>query len=471
MARAGWEVTVLEKNATPGGRARQLRADGFLFDMGPSWYWMPDVFEKFFAAFGRKPGDYYDLIRLNPSYRVVWPDGDSDIPADAACLGRLLESWETGASLRLEQFLQEAAQKYRIGMERLVYKPGLSLTEFADRDTLLGVLRLDVFTSMKKHVRRYFRHPRIRQLMEFPVLFLGALPGRTPALYSLMNHADISGGTWYPYGGMYSVVQGIHKLALELGVQFRFSEPVTGFETGPSSVREVITQQGRYEADAVIAGADYHHVESLLPLRLRNYSTSYWDRRRMAPSCLIYYVGVDKKLPGLRHHTLFFDASLDAHGREIYDTPLWPSDPLFYVCAASVTDASVAPEGHENLFFLVPVATGLEDTLEITERYFQIILDRFERRTGHSIRNNIVFRRAFAGSEFISDYNSFRGNAYGLANTLMQTAVMKPKCRNRRLRNLYYTGQLTVPGPGVPPSLISGEVVAGVALSTQKQRL
>ena len=463
MAKAGWDVTVLEKQSTPGGRARQLKADGFTFDMGPSWYWMPDVFERYFGCFGKKVSDYYELERLDPSYRVYWHEGHSEIPANYEDLKKLFESIEPGSGKKLDDFLAEAAYKYDVGINKLVYKPGQSLTEFLDWETIKGVFKLDVFTSMDKHIGKFFKHPKLRQLMEFPVLFLGALPKDTPALYSLMNYADIKLGTWYPKKGMYSVVEGMYKLATELGVKFEFDSNVTAINIDNGKATKVEVEGGKaYDADVVIGGADYHFVETkLLPENYRTYSDKYWDKRLMAPSCLLYYVGLDKKVQGVPHHSLFFDADFEVHGKEIYTTQKWPTDPLFYVSISSVTDETVAPAGCDNLVFLIPVAAGLDaDTEELREKYFQKILNRFEKKTGQQISNNIIYKKSYSISNFVTDYNSYKGNAYGLANTLMQTAIFRPSCRSIKIKNLFYTGQLTVPGPGVPPSLISGEVVA-----------
>ncbi len=468
MAKAGWKVTVLEKHPIPGGRARQMKAEGFVFDMGPSWYWMPDVFERYFQQFGRSVSDYYTLDRLDPSYRVYWNDGPVDIPADFIALQKLFDSIEPGSGVQLEKFLAEAAYKYEVGINKLVFKPGQSLTEFLDWDLVKGLFRLDVFNSMRSHVAKYFTNPRLKELMEFPVLFLGALPQQTPALYSLMNYADIKGGTWFPKGGMYRIVQGMYDLALELGVNFCFENDVKEIVIDKGVAKKVIAiaangEERSYEADVVIGGADYHHVETkLLAKEYRSYSDAYWDKRVMAPGCILYYVGLNKKLKGIQHHSLFFDTSFEVHGKEIYTTKEWPTDPLFYVSATSVTDPTAAPEGCENLFLLIPVAAGLEnDTEELREKYFDQILTRMEKHLGQSIKESIIYKKSFAHSDFVHDYNAFKGNAYGLANTLTQTAVLKPSCRSKKVRNLFYTGQLTVPGPGVPPSLISGEVVAG----------
>ena len=469
MAKAGWQVQVLEKNSMPGGRARKMLIDGFTFDMGPSWYWMPDVFEHFFNQFGRKVSDYYTLERLDPSYRVYWPDGPIDIPADYNQLRALFESLETGSGEMLDKFLEEAAYKYDVGIRKLVFKPGQSLTEFVDWQLMSGVFKLDVFTSMKKHVSRHFKNEKLRELMEFPVLFLGALPEDTPALYSLMNFADIKGGTWYPKGGMYSIVDAMYQLARELGVTFHFDSPVTSLEIKDDVVEKVITAETAYTADVVIGGADYHHIETdLLPPAYRSYTPQYWDSRVMAPGCLLYYVGLNKKLSNIQHHTLFFDVSFQVHGQEIYKTKKWPTSPLFYVSATSVTDKDSAPAGCENLFFLIPVATGLtNDSEDLRESYFEMIVERFEKHIGESIRQNIIVKKSFAQQDFVNDYNAFKGNAYGLANTLLQTAILKPSIRSKKVKNLFYTGQLTVPGPGVPPSLISGEVVAGQIIKTK----
>jgi len=466
MAKAGWRVRVIEKHAMPGGRARQLTKDGFAFDMGPTWYWMPDVFEKYFAAFGKKVSDYYELKRLDPSYRIYWDDCETDVPADLKQFKALLNSFEKGAGNRLDAFLKEAGYKYKVGIEKLVYKPGFSIAEFADWNVIRGMFRLDVLTSVESHIKKYFKHPRIRQMLEFPVLFLGATAADTPALYSLMNYADIVKGTWYPTGGMYSVVNGMYQLALELGVDFQFSETVTRIDIQSKKAKTVVTDIGEYEADVVIGGADYHFIEkNLLPSEARMYNEEYWNRRMMAPSCLLYYVGLNKKLKNVAHHSLFFDSSFAEHAKDIYQRKEWPENPLFYVSAATATDASIAPAGCENLVFLIPVASGLQhDDETLREKYFQNILQRFEARIGEKVQESIVVKETFSVTDFEREYNSFRGNAYGLANTLMQTAIFRPRCRSKKLKNLFYTGQLTVPGPGVPPSLISGEVVAGQVL-------
>ncbi len=357
MAKAGWKVTVIEKNATAGGRASQLRAEGFTFDMGPSWYWMPDVFERFFAQFNRRVSDYYSLTRLDPSYRVYWDKTHSDIPANYESLRSFFEQTEPGTAVKLDRYLEEAAVKYKIGMQDLVYKPGQSLTEFMDWNVVRNIFKLDVFTSVKSHIAKYFKDSRLRQLMEFPVLFLGALPENTPALYSLMNYADMVGGTWYPEGGMFTIVKAMQQLAEEQGVEFIFNEEAREIVIEKGKATRLVTNRGAYEADAVISGADYHFTEAcLLPRESRSYSESYWDKKILAPSCLLYYVGLNKKLDGVLHHSLFFDVPFDRHAAQIYADPQWPDNPLFYLSVSSKTDKAAAPPGCENLVILIPVA-------------------------------------------------------------------------------------------------------------------
>ena len=471
LAKLGWDVTVVEKHDQPGGRARHFKTDGFTFDMGPSWYWMPDVFDRYFASFGSLTSDFYELIRLDPSYRIYWEQGEMDVPADYKSLKSVFESLEPGAGHKLDAFMEEAAYKYKVGINKLVFKPGQSILEFLDAELIAGLFKLDVFNDIKAHIGKYFKNPQIRQMMEFPVLFLGALPENTPALYSLMNYADVKLGTWFPKGGMYKIVEGMHKLAVQQGVKFYFDKTITGIDVVGGKARGVKTADGMYyQADVVVGAADYNFIETqLLDPQYRSYTNAYWEKRVMAPGCLIYYVGVNIKIPALQHHSLFFDVPFGKHAAEIYTDPQWPTDPLFYLSATSVTDSSQAPEGCENLFFLIPVAAGLNgDDDKIRDHYFDILCERLLERSGIDIRKHIVYKRAYAYSDFVNDYNAFKGNAYGLANTLMQTAILKPSCRSKKVSNLYYTGQLTVPGPGVPPSLISGEVVAKLINAEQK---
>jgi phytoene desaturase len=472
LAREGFNVTVFEKNSTAGGRARKFEVDGFNFDMGPSWYWMPEIFDQYFAHFGKTTSEYYQLKRLDPSYRIYFAKNDwLDVPAEIGPLCKMFDDLEPGSSESLVKFLADAKFKYDSGMNTMVHKPGLSFGELLDPKMLRGIFKLDLFQSMSDHIRKYFRDPRLIKMLEFPVLFLGASPDKIPALYSLMNYADMSLGTWYPMGGMYRVIEGMKSLALDLGVNFRFDHTVDRIEMANKRVKGLWANKVFHQADYVVASADYHHVEqNLLPEAFRTYSPSYWQSRVMAPSCLLFFVGVNKKIKNLCHHNLFFDQDFSVHTKEIYDTPKWPTAPQFYLCCPSKTDSSIAPEGYENLFILVPVAPGLEDDETTREKYFTSIIHRIEKLTGNQFLENIIYKKSYAHNDFIADYNAFRGNAYGLANTLMQTANLKPRIANKNISNLFYTGQLTVPGPGVPPSLISGQVVAK-ELMKRHQRL
>lgn len=462
LAQHGFAVTILEKNDQTGGRARLFNENGFSFDMGPSWYWMPDVMEKYFNRFGKSAADYFDLKRLDPSYQVIFGKDDVwEMPADYESLRCLFEKNEKGSAGKLDQFLKEAKYKYETGMNDFVYKPSLHISEFIDRRVWSAMFRLDLLQSFSKHIRRYFKDSRILQLLEFPVLFLGAMPSKTPALYSLMNYADISLGTWYPIGGMYKLVQAMTDLAIEKGVNIQLNKPVRSIRSAVNNQIEVTTHNENLTADILVASADYHHIEQqVLDKEDRTYSPEYWDKRTMAPSSIIFYIGVNKKLPRLLHHNLFFEEAFTEHAKAIYEQPSWPEKPLFYVCCPSKTDASVAPPGMENIFILIPVAAGLTPTNDIIDRYYGDIIKKMAIFCGEDFSQNIIYKRSYTGSDFVSDYNSYKGNAYGLANTLMQTAFMKPAIRSKKIKNLFYTGQLTVPGPGVPPSIISGQVVA-----------
>lgn len=462
LADKGYDVTILEKNDSPGGRCRKFEAEGFTFDMGPSWYWMPDIFEQYFGLFGKKPSDYYDLIRLDPSYCIYFGKDDiMNVPANMEELEAMFESYEKGSSENLRKFLTEAEYKYEVGINEMVFKPSHSIFEFADLRIVKAMFRLQMFQNMSSHVRKLFKNKKLIELLEFPVLFLGATPENTPAMYSLMNYADLALGTWYPKGGMYKIIEGMVTLAEEKGVTFKYNQPVTSITVPNGHASEVITPTDSYIVDAVVAGADYHHIDQeVLAPKNRQYSEKYWDKRTMAPSSLLFYLGVNKKLDNLLHHNLFFDKDFKQHAHEIYEDAQWPSDPLFYVCVTTKTDESGAPEGCENVFVLVPLAPDLEDTEELREQYYHMVMDRLEDLTGQSVRDSVIYKRSYAHKDFKADYNAFKGNAYGLANTLMQTAFLKPKLKHKSISNLYFTGQLTTPGPGVPPSLISGQVVA-----------
>ncbi|HAY37687.1 MAG: phytoene desaturase family protein [Rhodothermales bacterium] len=460
LAQQGHDVTVVEKHAIAGGRARVFEADGYRFDMGPSWYWMPDVIETFFQSAGTSVSEHFDLIRLDPSYRVWYADGPVNVPAGLEAVRDLFEEMEPGSSRSFDAFMKEAREKYELGMDEYVWKTGHSVSEFANPMNVVRSFGLSMFGSLSRHVKAFFSSERIQQLLEFPVLFLGSRAAQSPALYSLMNHADIALGTWYPVGGMYELVRALEKIATTSGVKFQFDTEVLEIMDDGRKVTNVRTSAGTMECDSVIAAADYNFVEQqLLHPKWRRYSAEYWDSRQMSPGALIYYLGLDTRVPELEHHNLYFDVPFNAHADKIYSEPGWPEEPLFYAAAPSKTDDNVAPEGHENLFILVPLAAGLADNREAQDDIWENILDRLSETSGIPIRDHIVYRREYTHANFEVDYNAFKGNAYGLANTLNQTAFLKPKMRSK-LPGLFFAGQLTTPGPGVPPSLISGSVAA-----------
>ena len=459
LAQAGHQVTVYEKNSTIGGRARQLKKEGFTFDIGPTWYWMPDVFERFFADFGKKPSDYYDLIKLSPAYSVYF--GPNEFITIADNLPEIIatfEAIETGSGKVLEQFIRKAEKNYTIAIGDIVYRPGVSPLELITPETTLNINQF--FSTISKDIRRKFKNPKLIQVLEFPVIFLGAKPSDTPSFYSFMNFADFGLGTWHPKNGMYSVILALEALAKELGVTIHTDAAIEKIIVEGKKATALVVNGKTIAADLILSGADYHHTETLLDPEYRKYSEKYWARKTFAPSCLLFYVGFDTKIKNTEHHSLFFDVDFDAHAAAIYDNPHWPEEPLFYASFPSKTDANAAPEGQEAGIFLIPIAPGIEDTEALRERYFDKIITRFEKLTQQPIKNNIIFKESFCVNDFIREYNSYKGNAYGLANTLFQTAFLRPKLKSDKVNNLYFTGQLTVPGPGVPPALISGKLVA-----------
>ena len=461
LGKAGHRVTVIEKNFTYGGRLQTVSQQGYTFDSGPSWYWMPDIFDSFFADFDKKTNDYYDLIRIDPGYRVYFGQQDYfDLVENLDVLKRNLSKLEEGAGEALQTYLDDAEEKYKVAVKKFMYKPSLSPLEYIHFDLIKRLGKLNLFRPISKHIRQHFSNNKIIQMLEFPSLLLGAKPSETPALYSIMNYADIILGTWYPSGGIRSVANAIYEVAKSQGVNFLFNQSVNKISMNGNKATGVVTNKSSYHADIIVANADYHHVEQTMLLKQnRNYSKSYWEKRIMSPSALLFYVALNKKLD-ISHHTLFFDSDFKKHAKEIYDNPKWPEQPLFYTSCVSKTDPKVAPKDGEALFILIPVAPNLDDNDQIRKNYFQQVISRIELLINQNINDHIVFSKSYAHRDFISDYNSFKGNAYGLANTLFQTAFLKPKIKNKKINNLYYTGQLTVPGPGMPPSIVSGKIVA-----------
>lgn len=462
LAKEGHDVTLLEKNNHTGGRAAVWENKGFTFDMGPSWYWMPEVFEQWFQYFGHKVSDFYELQRLDPAYRIFFKSNRSmDVAADINVLTETFESIEKGSGQKLLEFLKDAELKYHTAMSDYVGRVSDSVTEYMEPALILKSMRLNLFSSLSKQIRKKFKDPMLISLLEFPALFLGSTPDKTPALYSMMNYADLVKGTWFPKGGMGKIAKSFTDIALEQGVKIKLNTPVTAIETVNGKAARVWSDNNCFEADIVVAGSDYEHTEQqLLKPDARHYSADYWNSRTLSPSALLFFVGIDTKLKGILHHNLFFDEDFEPHAASIYNTPGWPDRPLFYLNVTSITDNGTAPEGCENLFFLIPLAPGLKDDENKREQFFNLMSERLLAKTGIDIRKHIIVKRSYAMNDFKKDYNAFKGNAYGLANTLRQTAFLKPKMKSPGIKNLFFTGQLTVPGPGVPPAIISGRIVA-----------
>ena len=462
LAKKGHNITVYEKNSDLGGRARQFKANGFTFDMGPSWYWMPDVFEKFFNDFNKSSKDYYQIEKLNPAYRVYFGlDDYIDIEDNIEKISDKFEKIEFGSGEKLKKFLSKAKENYNIGVSDMLYKmPGLSPLELVSLKTIKKIRYF--ISTIRKEVHRDFKNPKLRSVLEFPVLFLGAKASNTPAFYNFMNYADFGLGTFQPKNGFSDLVNAMVSLGKNLGVQYKTNHTLKSIKIKDNKVNKLIFENKEFDCDILISGADYHHTESLLPTKSRQYSEKYWSKRIFAPSSLLFYVGFNKKINNVTHHNLFFDTEFDQHAKEIYDDPKWPSDPLFYANFTSITNPGTAPKNCENGFFLIPIATDLEDTEEIREKYFELIMEKLEKLTKQTLRSSIVYKRSFCVSDFKKDYNSYGGNAYGLANTLFQTAFLRPNIKSKLVQNLYFCGQLTVPGPGVPPAIVSGELVANL---------
>jgi phytoene desaturase len=421
---------------------------------------MPDVFESFYNDFGKSTKDFYTLNRLDPGYQVVF--GENEIIPIGDSLKKIyavFEKEEAGSSQKLKKFITSAKDNYEIAIKDLVYRPGLSPLELITPTT---IKKVNYFLSnIKRDVYKDFKSPKLRQILQFPVLFLGAKPSNTPSFYNFMNFADFGLGTWHPENGMYSIVEAMVALAESLGVTFHTNSAIDKINVDNTGTATGIQVNGKQvQADVVLSGADYHHSETLLEPKHRAYSEAYWDKKVFAPSSLLFYIGLDKKVKNLAHHTLFFDVDFDEHARVIYDQPEWPENPLFYANFPSVSDPKMAPEGKEACFLLIPIAPGIEDTPEIREKYLNIVMDRLEKLTQQSLKKEMLFCESFCVNDFIEEYNSYKGNAYGLANTLLQTAFLRPKLKSKKVKNLYFTGQLTVPGPGVPPALISGKLVS-----------
>jgi len=471
LADAGADVCVLEKNDQLGGRASRLHAEGFRFDMGPSWYLMPDVFERFFRHFGREPSDYYGLERLDPHYRIFFKDGDRcDARGDPGYMREVFESYEEGAGAAFDEYLATSERHYETAMEQFVYEDRSRLRDFVDPDVIRAApVGLKLLGSMQGHVAEYFEHPKLQQIMQYTLVFLGGAPHNTPALYNIMSHVDFNLGVYYPEGGMGGVVDGVVELGRELGVTYETGREVTEITRRKRGF--LIEADGEsYDPDYVVCNADYAHVErDLLPDHERQYDDDYWEARTYAPSAFLIYMGVEGDVDSLAHHTLVLPEDWNDHFEAIFEDPAWPDDPAYYICVPSRTDESVAPAGHSNLFVLVPIAPGLHDGEAIRDSHRDRILADIADHTGVDLRDRIVVEERFSVSDFGERYNATEGTALGLAHTLRQTSLLRPSKRSSAVDGLYFTGAFTTPGIGVPMCLISGEHTANALIEDRKE--
>lgn len=466
LAKTGRRVTVFEKNEQLGGRASVFQSEGFTFDMGPSWYLMPDVFAHFFELMGERVEDHLQLQRLTPSYRIFFKDRQPrvvDISADLQTDLELFEQLEPGSSVKFQEYLKLSKYNYDVSVAKFIYKNYHSVFDFLTWEVMREGLKLSLFSNMDRFVKRYFKTEALQKIMQYHLVFLGGSPYNTPALYSLMAHVDFGMGVFYPRGGIHEIVKVLATLGDKHGVTYRLN----------TEIAEIVTEQGRatgvrlatgefVAADLVVSNADIHHTETKLLQKSedRQRSDAYWQKRTLAPSAFILYLGLKDKVPSLTHHNLLFSPDWSKNFSEIFDHPQWPSDPSLYVCAPSVTDPSVAPPGQENLFVLVPMAAGLSYTDDELKAYADKILLLMEAEMDiPNLRERIVYQRIFCTKDFSDRYYSYQGTALGLAHTLFQTAVFRPANASQRVKNLYYVGANTNPGIGMPMCLISAELV------------
>lgn len=464
LQHGGMDVTLVEKHDQLGGKARVWRSAGYTFDMGPSWYLMPDVFDDFFSKLGRKREDYYSIKRLDPAYRVFFEGNDTvDIGKDIESTVRLFEKFEPGSGTRLRQYLADCGHKYGLAIDRLLYKEYRNIFHFFNPSTIFHGLRLGIFRSLHSHVKKYFDDYRAQRILEYSMLFLGSSPMAAPSFYSIMSHLDLVQGVYFPVGGMGAVVAGMEKLLAELNVTVQTGVEVKSIITHEKKAVGVETGQGQIHADHIVGTGDYHHIEQdLLTKPYRNLRARYWKKAVIAPSMFILYLGVKRKIPQLAHHNLFFSADWDRHFQQIFETPQWPDNPSYYVSVASRSEEGMAAAGGENIFVLVPIAPGLETDEEHSRKYAEKVILHLEALTGKSIRDELEVQRIYTVQDFQADYHAFKGTALGLSHTLGQTAMLRPPMRSKGLENFFYAGQYTHPGVGVPMALIAADLVSGI---------
>lgn len=463
LGKAGYKVTVLEKNESVGGRASVLEANGYKFDMGPSWYLMPDVFEQFYQLLEEDIHDHLTLKALDPSYRIFFGGSDKavDIYKGVEANRETFESLEPGSTEKFKDYLKRSEYQYNIALQSFVYKNYSSVRDFLTWRVMTEGMKLSVFSTMDRYVKKFFTSDEMQKIMQYTLVFLGSSPYNTPALYNIMTHVDFNMGVFYPDGGIYAIIKSLQNIAKKHGVTIKTNTAVEKIITSNGVATGVKTSDGIISADLVISNADYHHTETiLLDEKDRTHTQSFWEKRTLAPSALLIYLGVDGEIPSLKHHSLLFSKDWKKNFAEIFDSPCWPTDPSLYVCNPSKTDETVAPKGKENLFILVPIAAGLEYTEKELSEYKEKIIDLVSKSMNiPNLKQRIEFEQVFCAKDFEQRYNSFKGSALGLAHTLTQTASFRPDTQSKKVRNLYYVGGNTNPGIGMPMCLVSAQLV------------
>jgi 1-hydroxy-2-isopentenylcarotenoid 3,4-desaturase len=464
LARDGFDVTVIEKTEQPGGRASVYSEQGYNFDMGPSWYLMPDVYEKFFADFDKKPEDFFTLKKLNPLYRIFYYDKKVfDISADIEENYKLFDSFEEDGGEKLKEYLKSSQDLYDFSVNEMLFKDYRSVLDLLSGKLLLKSTKLRLWENLQHYVNNKFKSDEARKILEYAIGFLGGSPSNTPSFYHLVSHADLTLGVFYPQGGMREIVKAVKELAESYGAKFIFNESVKLLEVHDHIIKRVITSNGVYEPDLVVSNADYHHTEiDLLTPENRTYDVDYWEKKVLSPSAMVIYLGINRKVNGLAHHNLFLEKDWEDGFNSVFNPEMaaWPKHPSYYVNIPSLTDNNAAPDGCETIYILAPLAPGLEDTTELREAFYNLIMDDLESKLGDKIRRDVVVKKIFALTDFEERYNAFKGTAFGLAHTLKQTALFRPTHKSNKVKNLYYTGQYTHPGIGVPMTMVSSQIIS-----------
>lgn len=466
LAKRGYHVTVFEKNEQLGGRAGVFEAQGFRFDMGPSWYLMPDVFEDYFRALNEDIHTHLDLIRLDPAYRVFF-EGDTtplDMPADPKKRDAIFAKLEPNGDKKIQHYLKKVGRQYELIVSTYLRRHYRSVTDLMSNKILVSLITIPIMGSVDSYIRKTFHSSRIRQLLSYTLVFLGASPYNAPAFYAMMAHVDLTQGVYYPKGGVTQIIQTLIKLGTQYGATYKTDHVVKKIRTQNGRATELVFTNKNHEAfDIVISNADMQHTETqLLEARDRSYHAAYWKKRVLAPSAILLYLGVKGRVKSVRHHTLYFTKNWQEHFDTIFKNPSWPTNPCYYLGVPSKTDPTVAPKDHENMFVLVPVASGLTSKAE-AEAYAETVIDHVaDTAQIPDLRDRIVYKKMFGPADFAERYNSQEGTALGLAHTFGQTALFRPQCKSKKLDNLYYVGAGVHPGIGMPVCLISAELVASL---------